>query len=81
MARLTGLLALASAVADEGVERFKHGFFRHAIHAQVEVTFAVPFDAHTGDINAVGLSVYIDDELRRYAFAAGGGSACGWLWQ
>src|SRR5471032_3358584 len=77
VARRRRLFTLAAATADEFVERFEHHFFRHAVDGQVEVTLAFGLHANPGDVDAVGFAVDIDDELGRYAFAAGRSHAAG----
>src|SRR5690554_5447124 len=62
--------ALAASAADELIELFEDNFFRHAIHAQVEMASAVPFDAHTGDIDTVIFTVNVNHELGRHAFGS-----------
>src|SRR5690606_18655588 len=76
VARRAGLLASAAATADELVERLEHHFFRHAVDGQIEVALAFGLDADAGDVDAVGFTVHVDDELGRHAFLgdAGGGA-------
>src|SRR5690606_35723687 len=69
MARFGGVLTgFAASAADELIELFEDNFFGHAIHAQVEMASAVPFDAHTGDIDTVTFTVHVNHELGRHAF-------------
>src|SRR5690606_12613648 len=63
---------LAANVTNELIELLEDYFFRHTIHAQVEVAGAVPFDAHTGDIDTVTFPVYVDHDLGGHALGGSG---------
>src|SRR5690606_38175168 len=63
---------LAANVTNKLIELLEDYFFRHAVHAQVEVAGAVPFDAHTGDIDTVTFPVYVDHELGGHALGGSG---------
>src|SRR5690606_39500936 len=75
------LTGLAASATDELIELLENHFFRHAIHAQVEMTSAVPFDAHTGDIDTVAFTVHVNHELGGHALGGGGLAVTVGNWQ
>src|SRR5690606_41333027 len=58
---------LAANVTNELIELLEDYFFRHTIHAQVEVAVAAPFEAHPVEIHTGTFPVFIASVLVGHA--------------